>query len=227
MTHPKGATHRSLARVARFGRPKAPPSSRIAVIPSAPVTTSADGEDRRLTTFRDILRPLRPGRLLDLGAGHGKFAMIGLELGWTVTAVDARMERMPMTAGIEWLQGDVRSFDLAGYDCIALLGVLYHLEYGDVRDLLRRCAGTLTIIDTHTALTAERVDDGYEGRTFIEIDEYTPERLASTPTASWGNPTSWWPSRPALIRLLRDSGFRTILVLDPPTGPDRTFYVCL
>ena len=31
----------------------------------------------------------------------------------------------------------------------------------------------------------------------------------------------------ALVRLLRDSGYRTILVLDPPTMPDRTFYLCL
>jgi hypothetical protein len=179
-----------------------------------------------LTTFRDILRPLRPGRLLDLGTGHGAFAQIGQELGWAVTAVDVRTERMPMTPGIEWRQGDVRSFDVAGYDCIALLGVLYHLEYADVHDLLARCAGTLTIVDTHTALVADRIDDGYEGREFIEIDDYTAERLAGTPTASWGNPTSWWPSEPALIRLLRDSGYGTILVLDPPIGPDRTFYVC-
>jgi hypothetical protein len=224
-------THRSLARIRRLGRRKPPPPAgvppRIKIVPSSPVLLSDDGEDRRLTAFRDILRPLRPGRLLDLGAGHGLFALIGLELGWTVTAVDARMERMPMSDGIEWRQGDARSFDVAGYDCIALLGVLYHLEYGDVRDLLRRCAGTLTIIDTHTALTVDRVDDGYEGWIFTEIDDYSPERLASTSTASWGNPTSWWPSRPALIRLLRDSGYRTILVLDPPIGRDRTFYVCL
>ncbi len=194
---------------------------------SPPVTTSADGEDRRLTTFRDVLRALRPGRLLDLGTGHGAFALIGQELGWSVTAVDARTERMPMTAGIDWREGDVRTFDVTGYDCIALLGLLYHLEFADVRDLLRRCAGTPTILDTHTARTVDRVDEGYEGRTFTEIADYTPERLATTSTASWGNPTSWWPTRPALVRLLRDSGYRTILVLDPPTGADRTFYLCL
>ena len=173
------------------------------------------------------MRPFRPGRLLDLGSGHGAFALIAQELGWQVTAVDARTERMPMTQGIDWRQGDARTFDVAGYDCIALLGLLYHLEYPDARDLLRRCAGTPTILDTHTALTADRVDEGYEGRTFIEIPDYAPERLATTATASWGNETSWWPTRPALVRLLRDSGYRTILVLDPPIGADRTFYLCL
>lgn len=192
-----------------------------------PLSTSADGEDRRLTVFRDLLRPMRPGRLLDLGTGHGKFALIAQELGWQVTAVDARTERMPMTGGIDWVQGDVRTYDVAGFDCIALLGLLYHLEFQAVRDLLRRCAGTPTILDTHTALRVDRVEEGYEGRTFHEISDPTPERLAATVTAAWGNPESWWPTRPALIRLLRDVGFRTILVLEPPIGSDRTFYLCL
>ncbi|MFL5642666.1 MAG: class I SAM-dependent methyltransferase [Chloroflexota bacterium] len=194
---------------------------------SPPATTSLDGEDRRLTTFRDILRPLKPGRLVDLGTGHGKFALIAQELGWNVTAVDARTERMPMTPGIDWQKADVRTFDVAGFDCISMLGVLYHLEYADVRALLGRCAGTMTIIDTHTARRIDRVEEGYEGRTFTEISDYSPARLATTKTASWGNPTSWWPTRPALIRLLQDSGYRTILVLEPPTGVDRTFYLCL
>ncbi len=203
------------------------PPATTPIPPSPPVKTSPDGEDRRLTTFRDILATLKPGRLVDLGTGHGAFAVIAQELGWQVTAVDARTERMPMTPGIDWREGDVRTFDVTGYDCISLLGLLYHLEYTDVRDLLRRCAGTPTILDTHTALRVDRTDEGYDGRTFTEIDDYTPERLATTSTASWGNPTSWWPTRPALVRLLRDSGYRTILVLDPPITDDRTFYLCI
>jgi hypothetical protein len=187
----------------------------------------ADGTDRRLETFRDILRPLRPGRLVDLGTGHGAFAVIAKDLGWEVTAVDARTVRMPMTPGIEWVHADVREYDLSGFDCIALLGLLYHLEYADVRSLLQRCAGTPTILDTHTARHVDRVHDGYEGRTFTEIHDYSPERLAATPTASWGNESSWWPTRQALVRMLQDVGFRTILVLDPPTHSDRTFYLCL
>ena len=185
--------------------------------PSAPTLVEADGSERRLAVFRDILGPMRPGRLLDLGTGHGEFALIAQELGWQVTAVDARTTRMPMAPGIEWVEADVREYDVGGFDCIALLGLLYHLEYADVRDLLRRCAGTPTIIDTHTALNVNRVEDGFEGRVFVEIADYTPERLADTPTASWGNATSWWPTRQALVRMLRDSGYRTILVLDPPT----------
>ncbi len=180
-----------------------------------------------MTVFRDILRPMRPGRLLDLGAGHGKFSLIAQELGWQVTAVDVRTDRMPMTSGIDWRQGDIRTFDVKGYDCITLLGLLYHLEFDDVRDLLRRCAGTTTILDTHTTTKPTRVDAGYDARPYTEIADYTPDHLAATTTASWGNPTSWWPTQPALIRLLQDCGYRTILVLDPPTRTDRTFYLCL
>lgn len=194
---------------------------------SPPIATADDGGDRRLATFRDILRPMQPGRLLDLGTGHGKFALIAHEMGWRVTAVDVRTERMPMTPGIEWLQADVRTYDTTGFDCIALLGLLYHLSYADVRDLLARCATTATILDTHTALKVNEVHDGYQGRRFEEIADFSAERLAKTPTASWGNRASWWPTRTALIRLLRDVGYRTILALDPPTHVDRTFYLCL
>jgi hypothetical protein len=199
----------------------------ISLTQSSPVATADDGTDRRLAIFRDILRPMRPGRLLDLGTGHGAFALIAQELGWQVTAVDARTERLPMTPGIEWVQSDVRTYDPSGFDCIALLGLLYHLEFDDVRDLLARCATTPTVLDTHTALKVNDTHGGYEGRRFEEISDYSPERLAQTSTASWGNKTSWWPTRTALIRLLRDVGYQTILVLDPPTREDRTFYLCL
>jgi Methyltransferase domain len=194
---------------------------------SQPIDRDPDGTDRRLTIFRDILRPMKPGRLLDLGTGHGAFALIAQELGWTVTAVDARTGRMPMTPGITWVEADVRRFDTSGYDCIALLGLLYHLEFEDVRDLLGRCVGTPTILDTHHALRVNEVHGAYEGRTYEEIGEYTPERLAETQTASWGNRASWWPTRLSLIQLLRDTGYRTILVLDPPIRADRTFYLCI
>jgi SAM-dependent methyltransferase len=210
-----------------FARLRRRTASRTYPARSAPLSESPDGEPRRLTVFRDILAPMKPGRLLDLGTGHGRFAIIAHELGWQVTAVDARTERMPMTPGIEWLQADVRRFAIAGFDCIAVLGLLYHLEFDDVQDLLRRCAGTPTILDTHTAQRVDLVEHGYEGRVFHEIPDATPERLAATQTASWGNATSWWPTQPALIRLMRDVGFRTILVLDPPTGVDRTFYLGL
>jgi SAM-dependent methyltransferase len=173
---------------------------------------------RREEVFRIILAPLSPGRLVDLGAGHGGFARIAHERGWAVTAVDARTERMPMTPGIEWIHADVRDFPLDGFECICMLGLLYHLELADQLGLLRRAAGTLTIIDTHVALEATHEEGGYPGRTFQEDLE--------APTASWGNPTSFWPTEDSLVRILHDCGFTAAFKLVPPYREDRTFWVC-
>ncbi|HEX7473327.1 MAG TPA: methyltransferase domain-containing protein [Candidatus Limnocylindrales bacterium] len=197
----------------------------MAAVP-APRPSDEELGERRLATFRQILGTLPPGRLLDLGAGHGAFSKIGQELGWTVTAVDARTERMPMGDGIRWVQADARTFDVSGYDCIALLGLLYHLGLDDQRDLLRRCSGTPTILDTHHALSPWLTVDGWEGGIYQEPGS-TPEELASVPTASWGNTDSFWPTRASLLRMLDEAGYRTILALEPPILPDRTFYLCL
>jgi hypothetical protein len=131
-----------------------------------------------------------------------------------------------MVDGIRWVQADVRTFDVSGYQCIALLGLLYHLGLPDVLDLLKRCAGTPTILDTHHALRPVVTVDGWEGRMFREPGT-TPEELARVPTASWGNRDSFWPTRASLLRMLHDSGYRSILALEPPITPDRTFYLCL
>lgn len=198
-----------LVTLVNGGRPS--PSTRL------PAMTTGDASIR-LDIFRSILEPMKPGRLLDLGTGHGKFARIAHELGWEVTAVDARTERMPMTAGIEWVQSDVRSFEVRDFEVICLLGIFYHLELGDQLDLLRRCAGSTTILDTHFATRAEVEEKGYQGRYF--------EENVDAPTASWRNAYSFWPTESSLIRMLGDCGYRFIFKLEPPTGPDRTFYVC-
>lgn len=180
----------------------------------------------RLATFRLMLGSLPPGRLLDLGAGHGSFSLIGKELGWDVTAVDARTARMPMTPGIRWVEADVRTFDPAGYDCIAILGLLYHLGLDDQVNLLRRCSGTTTILDTHHSLRPSTQAGGYRGHIYREPGS-TAAELAPIATASWGNPESFWATRPELIRLLHDAGYGEVLAQEPPYLPDRSFYLCL
>jgi Methyltransferase domain len=185
---------------------------------SLPPTAPGD-HSIRLDVFRAVLEPMKPGRLLDIATGHGGFALIAHELGWEVTAVDARTERMPMTDGITWVQSDIRDFEIAGYDVISVLGIFYHLELDDQLELLKRCAGTTTIIDTHVALQADLVEGGYEGTSFAEV----PGGLAS----SWINPTSFWPTENALIRMLHDCGYRFVFRLTPPPMTlDRTWYVC-
>ena len=187
--------------------------------PGLPDPMAPGDHSIRLEVFRSILEPMKPGRLLDLATGHGMFAGIAHELGWEVTAVDARTERMPMTAGIEWLQSDLRDYEIGDFDVITMLGMFYHLELKDQLEMLKNCAGTMTILDTHIALRAEITEDGYEGRFYTEVPD--------TPTSSWGNPTSFWPTEESLIRMLHDSGYRFIFKLTPPPMTlDRTWYLC-
>jgi hypothetical protein len=217
---------RRLGRLRRALRSGATTAAAARPEVSIPRPTEAETGERRLATFRQILGVMPPGRLLDLGAGHGAFSLIGLDLGWDVTAVDARTERMPMTDGIRWIEADARNVDVTGFDCIAILGLLYHLGLDDQLALLRRCAGSPTILDTHHALHAAVTVNGWEGRIFKEPGS-TPEELARVPTASWGNPESFWPTQPELLRMLHEAGYQTVLVLEPPILPDRSFYLCL
>jgi hypothetical protein len=173
----------------------------------------------RLDIFRRLLEPMTPGRLVDIGAGHGAFAALADELGWKVTAVDARTDRFPDSSTIEWVNADLRGFDVQGYDAICLLGVLYHLELDAQLDLLRRCAGTVTILDTHVTDRVEVKMGAYEGWLFDERQEEA--------TASWGNEQSFWPTQDSLDRMLRDCGYQSVFKLEPSYYPNRTFYLCL
>src|SRR4051794_28795646 len=97
----------------------------------------ADGALHKGNIFRALLAPLQPGRMLDLGAGKGNFSLSAAELGWQVTAVDARTVRWPNAESeqdavvaariraIQWIQADVRTFPIAAddYDLICILGL--------------------------------------------------------------------------------------------------------
>jgi Methyltransferase domain len=181
----------------------------------------------REVILRELLGLFPPGRLIDLACGNGMYSIAAKAMGWDVTGVDARTVRMPMTPGVTWVQQDVREADVTGYDVILLMGLLYHLELKDQLNLLRRCSGTVTIIDTHHSNAPTHLEGGYAGQTYRELPAGHTAALADTPTAAWGNPTSFWATQPDLVRMLHDAGFRTILALVPPTLPNRTFYVCL
>lgn len=175
---------------------------------------------KRVEVCRSILAPLRPGRLLDLGCGHGKFSLMASSMGWEVTGVDARTERMPEDENIEWVQSDVREFEIGHYDCILLLGLLYHLPVEDQLPLLRKCseAAPLTILDTHVAGDGKlHKREGYLGTLYKE---------PGLTTSSWGNQTSFWATYPELLRMLRDTGFSHVAPVLPPYTEDRTFYIC-
>lgn len=180
---------------------------------------------RRIEVFDQVVGLLAPGRLLDLGTGHGAFAVRAAERGWQVTAVDARSERWPDDARIEWVEADVREVAIDGYDLVACLGLLYHLPLADQLDLLARCAPVPLLLDTHVAdgvhdheLSDPVDEDGYAGRYYEE-----PGRT----TSSWGNERSFWPTLDSLRRMLHEAGYSTVMPVEPWTTGDRTYFLCL
>lgn len=180
-----------------------------------------------MTWFTRMLSMV-PGRtLVDLGAGHGKFSVVAADLGWQVTAVDARGDRYPDDPRVEWVVGDVRDADVSSYDVIACLGLFYHLTVDDQIGLLERCAGRPIILDTHVAndapspftLSDEVTLRGYRGRLYREGPQ-------SASTASWGNEESFWARPRALHRMLAEHGY-DVLTASPWYLPTRTFFLCL
>jgi hypothetical protein len=189
------------------------------------MTRSVGDPPDRLKRFEQLLGLFPPGHLVDLGTGHGLFAKKSADMGWRVTAVDARTERWPQDSRITWVQQDVREHDLAPYDLILCLGVFYHLTCQDQLALLDRAAGRPMIIDTHVDHgrhahpLSERVEqEGFEGRLYRE-----PGRS----TSSWINEQSFWPTLESFRRMLRESGYSTLLISEPWITGDRTFFVAL
>ena len=181
----------------------------------------------RMHWFSRMLGLFPPASLIDLGAGHGMFAQVAADAGWRVTAVDARGDRFPEDARVEWRVGDVRDPDFGSYDLVACLGLFYHLTVDDQLDLLARVRGRPMILDTHVAndrpspftLSEPVTLRGYGGRLFREDD---PGRS----TAAWGNTESFWPSTRALHRMLREHGY-DVLTATPWYLPTRSFFLCL
>lgn len=175
-------------------------------------------------------RPLEELRVLDLGAYEGGFAVELARLGATVVAVEGRephVEKARFAAHVlglerlEVLHEDVRALgglELAPFDVVLCLGVLYHLPAADVirlvHDLARHCSG-FAIVETQVGLSGRtRVEAGgreYRGLTY-------PEDV-SEPGASLDNPESFWPTRASLLNLLADAGFTSVTECLVPAIP--------
>jgi SAM-dependent methyltransferase len=190
--------------------------------------------------FRALIALLKPGKMLDLGAGKGNFSLSAAQLGWNVTAVDARTVRWPdadaesdptvadLIRKIRWVQADVREFPIeeGEYDLVCILGLLHHLEVSDQVALLKRCSAMPTLIDTRIAKALVDVEGPYEGMLIREHGQTREERDA-VPQASWGNPLSFQHTEESLLRLVLDCGYIKMMQMRPPHRQDYTFYLCL
>ena len=192
----------------------------------------------RVEKFRALVGAGQGRRLLDLGAGPCIFARHARDAGWTVTAVDARTERLPDDLeGITFVEADVRGYDPAGFDTISILGLLYHLTLAEQQALLTACSYTRVILETqvHTPgfvpSAAEPwgrkivVDQGLQG---VVYPERNGGELEDNPMAGVGNATSFWLTEPALLELVDRCGYRSVDVVEPAFASKygtRKFYV--
>lgn len=180
-------------------------------------------EDRdnglRGAVFEELLGPGEGRTYLDLGAGPCQFARRAVRLGWDVTAVDGRTERLPDDLeGIRFIQHDVRTFDVAGYDTIAILGLLYHLPLDDQVALLRSCNASRVILETqvHTHGYVPPAAEPW-GHRIVTIDGLSgvvfPE--GDNPMASLDNPTSFWLDEAGLLEVFARCGYARVQVVEP------------
>lgn len=218
-----------LAHVAPAG-PRGAPS--LAIRSTWPGIAEHRDHLLRGLVFEELLGPGEGRTYLDLGAGPCQFARRARDLGWTVTAVDGRTERLPDDlADITFIEADVRGFDTTGYDTISILGLLYHLTLPEQEALLRSCNASRVILETqiHTPGYVPPAAEPW-GRRIVKVDGLEgvvfPE--GDNPMASLGTPTSFWVTEAGLLTLVERCGYRKVEVVEPAHHSKygtRKFYV--
>lgn len=199
-----------------------------------------DESVNRRQIFHSLVSPMKPGKMLDLAAGPGNFSIPAAKLGWDVTAVDVRTVRRPdpesesdserarLIRSINWVESDIREYEIDGgqYDLICVFGILHHLELDDQISLMKKCSGTLTILDCRVAPEVTVTEGRYEGQ-YVKEPGQTREERDNIPGASWGNEMSFRHTEESLVRLFHDSGFQKVMCMRPPHAGNYTFYVAL
>ncbi|MEJ8571581.1 class I SAM-dependent methyltransferase [Microbaculum marinum] len=178
----------------------------------------------RMRVFELVLKELgdAAGRsFVDLGAGPLMFAQRARDNGYTVTAVDARP---PWTGsdpeGIVHILADIRTFPLHGFDVIGIIGLLYHLRLEEQIDLLRRCEGRPTIVDTEVWCPDLVKEMGLESPRIRPCSElgYSGAMLQETGNvwSSFGNEESFWLDEPGLLHAVEEAGWNSVTLMEPP-----------
>lgn len=129
---------------------------------------------------------------------------------------------------VEFVQDDVRNVSREKYgtfDIIICSGLLYHLNAPDVfvfMEKLYEVCERLLIVDTHISLTPKKTvsynDKTYSGHYYREFADSEMETAnAKKLWAAYGNPLSFWFSRPSLVNFLGEAGFTSVYeCFNPP-----------
>jgi SAM-dependent methyltransferase len=177
-------------------------------------------------------------RVLDLACLEGMYSLEFARRGAEVVAIEGReanLEKARFAARALGLDVDFQAGDVRGlsrerhgeFDVVLCLGILYHLDADDVVamvDEIRAVARNVAIFDTSVALargeTRRYGDLELQGEILLEhASGSTTEEKQGRLWSSLDNPRSFLPSLPSLLRLLRHSGFPTVVQAHLPAEP--------
>jgi len=176
--------------------------------------------------------------IVDLGCLEGGFATEFARLGLDSTGIDVRetnianaeyIKSRTSLANLRFIRDDAWNVGRYGpFDMIFCVGLHYHMEdqHRFLQEMALACRKAI-FIDTHVApefdhepavrtfnLGPLTMHEGLPGRWYAEHD-FDPaadkDRLESLKWASWENRRSFWPTKGALVRSLRDAGFSIVL----------------
>lgn len=120
--------------------------------------------------------------------------------------------------GLHFYKDDVWNLEkYSPYDSVFCCGLLYHLDlpYKFLK-LISSCTRDAVILHTHYSSVADSEafnlsplveNEGYPGRWYAEHDIDDKSVLDAAKWASWENKRSFWPTKPALLQMIKDVGF--------------------
>jgi SAM-dependent methyltransferase len=179
-------------------------------------------DDDRVRQFAERFEPCR---LLELGCLEGGQTVELARRGYAVTAIEGRPENVRRARWICRVLGvdaaivaanleETRLRDFGHFDAIFCSGLLYHLPRPwELVEQFPAVAPAL-FLSTHYSEREEATARGMPGRWYRE--------LGREDTLSGLSERSFWPTKPALLDLLRASGYEQIEVTEDrvhPYGP--------
>lgn len=181
-----------------------------------------------LRTLRLFYGEDLPGKsIVDLGCLEGGYTLefaradmqaVGFEVRSSNFENCLRVKREAGVQRLDFIQDDV--WNLGSYqmfDAAFCCGLLYHLDRP--AEFIRMIASRVrdvVILHTHFATDRDETmfglspmseNEGLPGRWLHEHDLDDPVKLDLHKWTSWSNKRSFWLTKPALIQLLKDSGF--------------------